>query len=343
MSQLGLKLFEEPEEEKEVEEEIEDSPEFTKMMAQLNQLNEMADAQNNLLRSMIDDLQKDWSEEEKLQINDPKEYQRLQKLKQEEPKIMPTLTVEAIETLKNSKVEGNVVKLPEGQLDRNIYLEVKKSLELIGGQWKGGKVFGFVFNEDPTKLLEQISNGDKRNLKKEFQFFGTPDSLADRLVQLADVNDSDLILEPSAGQGSIVKAVNRVLPDKVVMCYELMPVNLMFLEKIKTANVIDTDFLNPTSAVALSTKFNKIIANPPFSKNQDIDHIMKMWSCLKEGGRIVTVASKHWQLSSNKKEKAFREFLETNNAEIIEIEAGEFKESGTSIATVIIILNKRPS
>ena len=70
-----------------------------------------------------------------------------------------------IEVLQNCKVEENVIKLPDTQLDRKEYLEVKKALELIGGKWKGGKISGFVFKTDPTDLLNQIANGEKRNLK----------------------------------------------------------------------------------------------------------------------------------------------------------------------------------
>jgi phage anti-repressor protein len=35
---------------------------------------------------------------------------------------------------------GNVIKLPSQQLDRKLYLEVAKALQLIGGKWKGGKM-----------------------------------------------------------------------------------------------------------------------------------------------------------------------------------------------------------
>lgn len=87
-------------------------------------------------------------------------------------------------------------------------------------------------------------------------------------------------------------------------------------------------------------QLDRKIANPPFSKNQDIDHIRKMYECLKVGGRIVTIASKHWQISTNKKEAAFSEWLDKLDAEIIDVEAGEFKESGTSIATCIIVIDK---
>lgn len=75
------------------------------------------------------------------------------------------------EVLQNCTIEGNIVKLPNEQLDRKLYQEVAKSLELIGGKWKGGKVQGFVFTLDPTELLNQISGGEQRNLKKGVPIF----------------------------------------------------------------------------------------------------------------------------------------------------------------------------
>lgn len=83
-----------------------------------------------------------------------------------------------------------------------------------------------------------------------------------------------------------------------------------------------------------------IIANPPFYKNQDIDHIYKMYGKLSRGGGIVTIMSKHWEESRNKKETLFRNWLNEIDSEVIEVESGEFKNSGTSIATVIVIINK---
>jgi hypothetical protein len=238
------------------------------------------------------------------------------------------------EVLKACKVEGVVVKLPEGQLDRKLYQDVAKSLELIGGKWKGGKVFGFVFNEDPTELLEEIATGQKRNLKKEFQFFATPDDLADYLVGLAETMGVHKILEPSAGQGAIVKAIVRDFPEAEVDCYELMPTNQIILKKVVGVNLKGDNFF------ACNGSYDRIIANPPFSKNQDIDHIMHMYQCLNKGGRIVTIASKHWQFCDNKKELAFKNWLSQIGAEVIEIESGKFKESGTMVSTCIIVINK---
>jgi len=175
--------------------------------------------------------------------------------------------METQEVLQGCTVEENVVKLPEGQLDRDDYIAVKKALELIGGKWKGGKVAGFVFNEDPTDLLAQIANGEKRNLKKEFQFFATPDKLADLLVKHANIKKGQAILEPSAGQGAIIKAIQKALPNHPVDCYELMPVNQTFLEKMDNVNFLGANFLG----ILQSIKYDRIIANPPFTKNRDID------------------------------------------------------------------------
>lgn len=238
--------------------------------------------------------------------------------------------------LQNCTVEGTVVKLPVGQLDRKLYLEVAKSLELIGGKWKGGKVSGFVFQTDPTELLNEIANGDKRNLKKEFQFFATPRELANELVFQAQIEPYHDILEPSAGQGAIVNAINNLYPDLLVDCFELMPVNQTILKKNPQVVFLGDDFLKEDKC----KKYDRIIANPPFTKNQDIDHILEMYKCLKPGGRLVSISSPSWSAGSQKKQILFRNWLDELGADLIEIKKGRFKESGTMVGGMIIIINK---
>jgi len=239
------------------------------------------------------------------------------------------------EILNACSVSGHLVTLPPYDLDRKLYQDVAKNLELIGGKWNR-RERGFLFNEDPTHLLNQISKGEKRNIKKEFQFYGTPDTLADQLVTLAGIEQYDNVLEPSAGQGAIIKAIHRQHPDTLVHYFELMSLNRTFLERLPNTEFVKDNFLG----VKMPGLFHKIIANPPFSKNQDIDHILKMYDCLVMGGRIVTIASKHWQYASGKKEQAFKEWLNYLNADIIEVPAGEFKESGTNIPTCILVIDK---
>jgi len=246
--------------------------------------------------------------------------------------------MDKLEVLSQCTVEENVVKLPDVNLDRKQYLDVKKALEQIGGKWKGGKVFGFVFKSDPTELLADIAGGAKRNLKKEFQFFATPEGLAKELVQYACIEDMNTVLEPSAGQGAIIKAINERHPNKSVQCYEMMPDNKLELSQLDSVDFLGDDFLSDEEYSEIC--FDRIVANPPFTKNQDIDHVKAMYSRLNTSGRLVSIMSTHWQLSNNKKESEFRDWLDSVGAEVIEVEEGAFKESGTKIPTVIVIINK---
>ena len=237
--------------------------------------------------------------------------------------------------LKQCTVEGLVVKLPAGQLDRKLYEEVANALNLIGGKWVGRKVMGFVFDEDPTDLLAQIAGGENRNLKKEFQFFATPPELAEYVVRMAEIGPDDMICEPSAGSGSMVNAVQKLFGQtRMVYGYEIMPINQSRLSKISHFELLGPDFL------ACDKKFDRFIANPPFSNNQDIEHIRKMYDCLQPGGRVVTICSKHYQMASGKKETTFSDWLHELNAYVVDIPAGTFKESGTQIATVLIRIDK---
>lgn len=234
-------------------------------------------------------------------------------------------------------IEGNNVYLPNVQLNRKLYVEVDKALKGIGGKWNR-KEKAHVFPSDPSILLGRVKEGENINLKKEFQFFATPKKLAERLIDLAEINNTHKILEPSAGQGAIVQSINSLLPNQEVFCYEPMPSNKDILNKIKTVNFLGDDFLLSNNSTQLL--FDRIIANPPFSKNQDITHVKQMYNSLVPGGRLVSIMSEHFKFSINKKESEFREWLEVVNAEFEEIPRGTFKESGTMVGGVIVIINK---
>ena len=133
-------------------------------------------------------------------------------------------------------VKDNVLKLPTEQLDRQIYDEVKKQLEAVGGKWKSGKTQGFVFSEttDANDVLRQLLSGkDYLQEKKDFQFFATPKAVADEVAQhLGKIKDGAMILEPSAGQGALIKAVQRINDNVKFDVYEAMQENKKVLQKM---------------------------------------------------------------------------------------------------------------
>lgn len=242
----------------------------------------------------------------------------------------------AEEILKHCTLEDNVLKLPPVQFNKKSYLEAKKWIEEAGGQWRGGKVQGFMFPFNAERVFAMLKDGRRCRLQQDFQFFATPDFVADRLVSLAAPIEKGMrILEPSAGQGAIVNAILRACPDAEVDCYELMPENRELLGKVSGAVILGEDFLGSGAS-----GYDIIVANPPFAGNRDIAHVRAMYDALAPGGRLVTVMGTHWEMGQESVCREFRDWITEIGASVEHLPAGTFKDSGTVTATTIIKIER---
>ena len=241
------------------------------------------------------------------------------------------------EILKHCTLEDNVLRLPQVQFNKKSYAEAKKWIEEAGGSWQGGKVQGFIFPFNPERVFSILNEGKRCNLAQDFQFFETPSNVADWLVMLAGgIHEHDKVLEPSAGRGALVRAIHRSSPDVVVDCYEMMPENKELLSGLGGINMIGDDFTKST----IGKKYTKIIANPPFSGNQDIRHVRMMYDMLEQGGTLASITSAHWEFAEEKTCRDFRQWLEDVGGAKYEIESGAFKESGTGVRTLAIVIKR---
>ena len=111
------------------------------------------------------------------------------------------------EILKQCSIEGKSLRIPQITLDRKEFTEIEKVLTKAGAKKVRGKDFRFDFPIECQSIIDKLIDGDKIDIKKEFQFFATPKHLAERMVQLADLKETDSILEPSAGQGAILDCI----------------------------------------------------------------------------------------------------------------------------------------
>lgn len=231
----------------------------------------------------------------------------------------------------------NVAVLNCGQLPRDLYVRVNKVLESLGGKWNR-KAKGHVFDgpcaEDLELVIEQrrfIAGGMKQLLGQ----FNTPDDLADRMAMMLDLPDSASVLEPSAGTGSLLRAVRRVNPNLVHLC--AVEIGQSKAEKLYdfASLVFCMDFLifNPDK------KYDCVIMNPPFSKQVDVDHVKHAWDLLADGGRLVSIMSPGWTFRSNRKSVEFRDFVQANGS-FQELPDGTFHESGTDVRTVLVTLDR---
>lgn len=226
--------------------------------------------------------------------------------------------------LANSRVDGNKLFLPEGQLDRKLYVAVNKVLTAIKGKWNRGAA-AHVFNESPIDTIDEILlTGEYVDQKKEFQFFETPTQLAEQLVEMADIQEGESVLEPSAGKGRIAKLMGSC------DCVELNQENREHLES-NGFKLVGENFLE------LDNQYDVIVANPPFSKQQDIDHVNLMLDLAKR--RVVSVMSASVMFRDNKKTVSFRERIKSLGGTIELLPEKIFAESGTNVRTCVVAVD----
>lgn len=161
----------------------------------------------------------------------------------------------------------------------------------------------------------------------EDNYFPTPDSVIEQMIDEAALEYGMQILEPSAGDGRIIRAIQDGHPDLTITGYEIDP------ERAKEAGVRCFDFMQ----VFAEPTYDRILMNPPFSHGRWYQHVLHAYKFLKPGGRLVAIVPNG---AINQK------YLQEWNAMMrgfvneIPLPKGTFKESGTMIETRILVVEK---
>ena len=250
-----------------------------------------------------------------------------------EPKMInKKLSQEVLAVLSTAEINGLTVRLTCGQLDRKLYQDVNFALESLGGKWNR-KSKGHDFTSDPNqKLDDAILTGEVTPPTKN-GYFPTPKAIVQELIEIANIKPDMLVLEPSAGQGAIAEEIHKT--NAKLVCCEILPENIKVL-KAKGLDVAAEDFFQFNEF----GKFDRVVMNPPFDNQADIDHVIRAYDMLKPNGLLVSIMSLGVVFRQNKKTVQFRNFVENNNGRTIELPEDSFKESGTGVNTVIIVIPK---
>lgn len=253
------------------------------------------------------------------------------------------LSPEVEDVLLRSEIGTTTLKLPE-QLDRKLYMAVNKVITLAGGRWHKGQGL-HVFDRDPREVLGlALTSGEIVDEKKLFQFYPTPREAADVVWEMAEVGPDMHLLEPSAGNGGLLKAIpeNFFRSPMQIHAVELNPAHTKAIyaeiERIAKPSsdygivACPYDFL--TMYIA-SPRFDRIIMNPPFTKGQAKQHVKHAWQFLAPGGRLVAILPGELTETS-----PFLMDFDTTDINCYPLPEGTFKESGTNIKTTIVTLDK---
>ncbi len=170
------------------------------------------------------------------------------------------------------------------------------------------------------------------------QLFPTPVALAERMAGLASINPGDDVLEPSAGTGRLLDAcfmlnsagfTGRPLAGRTVVVEVNFHLAGALRERYPQTDTRCADFLSLTAEHL--GQFDAILMNPPFENGQDIQHIRHAITLLKPGGRLVAICA-----DGPRQRDKLRPFVTTFEP----LPAGTFKESGTSVNTVLLTVTK---
>lgn len=182
-------------------------------------------------------------------------------------------------------------------------------------------------------------------------YFPTPDELAYKMATVAELQPGMEVLEPSAGHGALVDAIQRRVrsvgggedPTPAIVDAMEISADLRGLLKEQGIPVVSFDIMKANLYVPggfpIGTYYDRVIMNPPFEKGQSMFHVLKAYDFVKPGGILVALMPESIMYREDKQHTRFREWLEMVDAQIFDIEPQKFGRSG-EIKTRIIKVKK---
>lgn len=173
---------------------------------------------------------------------------------------------------------------------------------------------------------------------KHFGFYPTPDVAADTLLSESSLyRRADApcltVLEPSAGTGNLAR--RAVDQGAMVDCVEIQPHLAAQLRATgRYRHVRECDFLSLRPDP--NRLYDRVVMNPPFDRERDIDHVMHALKFLKPDGLLTAIMSAGTEFRETRKSAAFRSLMEKMGATWRDLPPGSFASVGTYVNTVIL-------
>ncbi|MGW4371620.1 hypothetical protein ACWEKT_38970 [Nocardia takedensis] len=248
----------------------------------------------------------------------------------------------AREILRESRVEGNRLLLPQ-QLDRGIYRKVDKVIAAMGGRWDR-RARAHVFPEDPAQVIAAaVADGSTPKATAVTDaYYATPDRLAEQIVTgthsaIPGLGAGARVLEPSAGDGALVRAILAVNPNVHVTAVEPDSGRAGMIGSDPRVEVAASTFED--FAADASERFAAVVMNSPFALPGQstiwIDHLHAAWNLLIGGGALLAIAPSGYTFRTDRRHRAIRELVTAHGGHQA-LPPGAFTTSGTDVNTVLL-------
>lgn len=169
-------------------------------------------------------------------------------------------------------------------------------------------------------------------------YFASPSLVVKRVLDIADIQENDVVLEPSAGDGALIDGAFERCVNITGICVEANHTLVEILEK-KGYSPRHGDFLE-MGPDEIGVVPDVVIMNPPFEKGADMDHVRHAYDLVGSGGRVVAVMSSGAFFRSDSKATAFREWFEKVDGSKWDLPKDSFKSVGTGVSAVVVMIDK---
>lgn len=163
------------------------------------------------------------------------------------------------------------------------------------------------------------------------QLYPTPPELAARMAALAEIEEGDTVLEPSAGTGNLVQAALDAGAESV----EAVEISPQLCRRLRARFAQDSvfvregDFLEIDPDGENEDRFDVVLMNPPFGNAADITHIKRAMKRLKPEGWVVALCA-----GGPRQEKALKPLARHWER----LPSGTF--AGTAVAAVLLVIEQ---
>lgn len=218
-----------------------------------------------------------------------------------------------------------------------------------------GEYYGAPIPEDREAEDDPLAQV-KTTPAKRYGFFPTPPDAVEQFLREVTFwrergQAAHRVLEPSAGTGNLARrCLKRPAPEwhgnpdrytvrPIVECVEIQPALADALrDGGEFAKVYTADFLQLKPET--TGLYDRVVMNPPFDRERDIDHVMHALSFLKEGGHLHAIMSAGTEVRSTRKSQAFRDLMNSMGAEWKDMPPASFASVGTYCNTGILTVFK---
>lgn len=166
----------------------------------------------------------------------------------------------------------------------------------------------------------------------KLQFYATPPAAVDHLLRNLSFKPGSTVLEPSAGEGAIMR---RIPTDCVITAVEVHPVRAAY------CGAICANFLTWKGPL---DHFDYVLMNPPFSGTHWMDHVRKAFTHLAPKGTLRAILPASAEVNETRAHLEFRAWVDKTKGRYdrpwTSLPPESFASSGTNVQTVILEMTK---